>query len=121
MEGWNFWWGIAAFFLGVLATQLNSWLAYRRQRKDRADDAADALRARREEFELQHLVEVNELMQAAVAALLDYHVSVLLFVDRRDRNSLSSEVEERREAAGAAAQELCPTSLRNWDLFWMTV
>jgi cbb3-type cytochrome oxidase subunit 3 len=64
MEGWNFWWGIAAFFLGGLATQLNGWLAYRRQRKDRADDAADALQQRREEFELQHLVEVNRLLRA---------------------------------------------------------
>lgn len=65
MEGWKFWWGIAAFFLGGLSTQLNGWLTYRRQRKDKADDAADALRQRREEFELQHLVEVNQL-------LLDY-------------------------------------------------
>jgi hypothetical protein len=68
MEGWNFWWGITAFFLGGLATQLNGWLAYRRQRQDRADDAADALRQRREEFELRHLVEVNELLRAAVKA-----------------------------------------------------
>ncbi|WUC42285.1 hypothetical protein OG692_10400 [Streptomyces cellulosae] len=66
MEGWNFWWGIAAFFLGGLATQVNGWLAYRRQRKDRADDAADALRQRREEFELQHLVEVNQLLRTLV-------------------------------------------------------
>ncbi|MEY9489056.1 cbb3-type cytochrome oxidase subunit 3 [Streptomyces calvus] len=63
MEGWNFWWGVVAFFLGGLATQLNGWLAYRRQRKDRADDAADALRQRREEFELQHLVDVNQLLR----------------------------------------------------------
>jgi hypothetical protein len=68
MEGWNFWWGIAAFFLGGLATQLNGWLAYRRQRKDRADDAADALRQRREEFELQHLVEVNQLLRDCMAS-----------------------------------------------------
>ncbi|MEU6567302.1 hypothetical protein [Streptomyces parvulus] len=68
MEGWNFWWGIAAFFLGGLATQLNGWLAYRRQRKDRADDATAALRQRREEFELQHLVEVNQLLRDCMAS-----------------------------------------------------
>lgn len=25
MEGWKFWWGVAAFFLGSLSTQLNGW------------------------------------------------------------------------------------------------
>ncbi|MFK4023137.1 hypothetical protein [Streptomyces albogriseolus] len=71
MEGWKFWWGVAAFFLGGLATQLNGWLTYRRQRRDRAEDAEDALRQRREEFELQHLVEVHQLLQQLNNALLD--------------------------------------------------
>ncbi|WP_432169730.1 hypothetical protein [Streptomyces sp. 1222.5] len=66
MEGWKFWWGIAAFFLGGLATQLNGWLTYRRQRADKAEDTADAVKQRRETFELQHLVEVNGLLRAAV-------------------------------------------------------
>ncbi|MFE2815325.1 hypothetical protein ACFXGG_33485 [Streptomyces nigra] len=77
MEGWNFWWGVAAFFLGGLATQLNGWLVYRRQRKDRADDAADALRQRREEFELQHLVEVNDLLRGCM-----HHLSASLVLSR---------------------------------------
>ncbi|AWT42821.1 MULTISPECIES: hypothetical protein [Streptomyces] len=74
MEGWKFWWGIAAFFLGGLATQLNGWLTYRRQRKDRADDAADALRQRREEFELQHLVEVHQLLRSVMTHVLSSRV-----------------------------------------------
>ncbi|MFH8768269.1 hypothetical protein [Streptomyces sp. NPDC017958] len=67
MEGWKFWWGIAAFFLGGLATQLNGWLAYRRQRADKVAESADALKQRREEFELQHLVEVNKLLRECMA------------------------------------------------------
>ncbi|MDX2814244.1 hypothetical protein PV410_17025 [Streptomyces sp. PA03-5A] len=60
MEGWKFWWGIAAFFLGGLATQLSGWITYRRQRADKQADAHDALRQRREDFELQHLIETNQ-------------------------------------------------------------
>lgn len=74
MEGWKFWWGVAAFFLGGLATQLTGWLTYRRQRKDRAEDAQNALRQRREEFELQHLVEVNELLRSCMNQLGQYSV-----------------------------------------------
>ncbi|MGW2707103.1 hypothetical protein [Streptomyces sp. NPDC001340] len=72
MEGWKFWWGVAAFFLGGLATQLNGWLTYRRQRKDKADEAADVLRQRREEFELRHLVEVNQLLRDCMNQCIAY-------------------------------------------------
>jgi hypothetical protein len=72
MQGWQFWWGIAAFFLGGLATQLNGWLAYKRQRADKKADAEDMLRKRREEFELQHLVDLNQLVRVAIERLLDY-------------------------------------------------
>ncbi|MEV0126619.1 hypothetical protein AB0I16_34605 [Streptomyces sp. NPDC050703] len=104
MEGWQFWWGIAAFFLGGLATQLNGWLAYRRQRKDKADDAADALTQRSEEFELQHLMEVNQLLREAVEELIDYSHAVHRYVHLRDTNSVDESAEERREQAGQASQ-----------------
>jgi hypothetical protein len=64
MEGWKFWWGIAAFFLGGLSTQLNGWLTYRRQRADKATETADAARSRRDEFELQHLQATAETLRA---------------------------------------------------------
>ncbi|MCG7208161.1 hypothetical protein [Streptomyces arenae] len=102
MEGWNFWWGIAAFFLGGLATQLNGWLAYRRQRKDRADDAADALRARQEEFELQHLVAFNQLVRNAVDKLYDYNGAVRWDVTSQGAASRGSGTAQRREEAGQA-------------------
>ncbi|MEV6166366.1 hypothetical protein AB0L71_31490 [Streptomyces sp. NPDC052052] len=104
MEGWTFWWGIAAFFLGGLATQLNGWLAYRRQRKDKAGDAADALRLRSEEFEMQHLVEFNQLLREAAEKLIDYSSAVRNHVHLRDTNCLDTSAEERREQAGEASQ-----------------
>ncbi|MEU3340669.1 hypothetical protein [Streptomyces sp. NPDC006668] len=72
MEGWKFWWGIAAFFLGGLATQLNGWLTYRRQRLDKAADAADAARSRRDEFELQHLLGTSQRLYAYRELFLTY-------------------------------------------------
>ncbi|MQY32600.1 hypothetical protein SRB17_05540 [Streptomyces sp. RB17] len=72
MEGWKFWWGIAAFFLGGLATQLNGWLAYRRQRKDKAADAADAAEQRRAEFELEHLMATNQKLHDYREKFLDF-------------------------------------------------
>lgn len=64
MEGWKFWWGIAAFFLGGLSTQLNGWLTYRRQRADKAADGEDAARSRRDEFELRHLQAAADKLRA---------------------------------------------------------
>ncbi len=71
MEGWKFWWGIAAFFLGGLATQLNGWLTYRRQRADKAAESADAARDRRDEFELQHLQAAADKLRAYRAKFLE--------------------------------------------------
>ncbi|MFG3047800.1 hypothetical protein ACGFZR_23055 [Streptomyces sp. NPDC048241] len=107
MEGWKFWWGIAAFFLGGLATQLNSWLAYRRQRRDKGDDAADALRRRREEFELQHLVEFNELLRRCLNRLHEYTTAVRYYVHLRDTSSLNDQVAvQRNETHEAYTQAL---------------
>ncbi|MGW6141597.1 hypothetical protein [Streptomyces sp. NPDC055140] len=100
MEGWKFWWGVAAFFLGGLSTQLTGWMTYRRQRKDKLDAAADALRQRREEFELQHLVEFNGLLRVAVDKLQDYGGTVRWSTHLRDTNSFDDEAEQRRVAAG---------------------
>lgn len=104
MEGWNFWWGVAAFFLGGLATQLNGWLAYRRQRKDRDDDAADALRQRREEFELQHLVEVNQVLTDAIEKLSAFSTVARWNAHLRDTNSLDEAAEQRYEETNRAAE-----------------
>ncbi|MET7294909.1 hypothetical protein ABZS79_22725 [Streptomyces griseoloalbus] len=104
MEGWNFWWGVVAFFLGGIATQLNGWLDYRRQRKDRADDAEDALRQRREEFELQHLVTFNQLVRDAVDKLYDYNGAVRWSIAAREIDPRSEDVQQRREEAGEAFQ-----------------
>lgn len=104
MEGWNFWWGVAAFFLGGLATQLNGWLTYKRQRKDRADDATAALRQRREEFELQHLVAFNQLVRNAVDKLYDYNGAVRWDIATRDHDSRDQEIQQRRMETGEAFQ-----------------
>ncbi|MFI6856518.1 hypothetical protein [Streptomyces sp. NPDC050416] len=109
MEGWNFWWGIAAFFLGGLATQLNGWLAYRRQRKDRADDAQDALRQRREEFELQHLVEVNQLLRDLMAGLVLMATAARLehqFPGAFDDEELTQRFQEGMDAVNATEAAL---------------
>lgn len=100
MEGWKFWWGIAAFILGGLSTQFNGWLTYRRQRKDRAVDAADVLRQRREEFELQHLVEFNGLLRTAVDKLQDYGGAVRWATHLRDTNSVDELATQRRLDTG---------------------
>lgn len=62
-------WPVAAFFLGGLAAQITAWVNHRRQRAEKAADDAAAVEQRREDFELQHLVEVNQLLRAARAAL----------------------------------------------------
>ena len=65
-------WPVAAFFLGGLATQFTGWLNHRRQRAEKAEDDAAAVTQRCEEFELQHLVEVNQLVRVARAALGEF-------------------------------------------------
>lgn len=106
MEGWKFWWGVAAFFLGGLSTQLNGWLTYQRQRKDRADDAADAFRKRREEFELQHLVKVNQLFRDYVSACAKY--AAASFLARLEEPSLRQRAQDAREACTAARMAIAP-------------
>lgn len=91
MEGWKFWWGIAAFFLGGVATQLNGWLTYRRQRRDKVAEAEDAARGRRDEFELQHLL-------AASQRLYEYRARYIAF-------SLAAKHAHAREADGLSAGE----------------
>ncbi|MGW9028064.1 hypothetical protein ACWGQ5_28675 [Streptomyces sp. NPDC055722] len=95
MEGWKFWWGVAAFFLGGLSTQLNGWLTYRRQRKDKARDAEDAVRKRREEFELEHLVEFNQLLRTAMDKILE-------LANVRNRGGDTDPYHQERDAAAEA-------------------
>ncbi|MFF8944371.1 hypothetical protein ACF1A5_19280 [Streptomyces sp. NPDC014864] len=104
MEGWKFWWGIAAFFLGGLSTQLNGWLTYRRQRKDKARDAEEAVRKRREEFELEHLVEFNQMLRTAMDRVLN-----LRNVASRELDT-PAHYQERDEAAEALDAALWPLS-----------
>lgn len=103
MEGWKFWWGIAAFFLGGLATQLNGWLTYRRQRMDRREDAANALVQRREEFELQHLVEVNQLLHSLMDGLL--HLAAANHLEERyafDEDDLGERLTSAQQTVSTA-------------------
>ncbi|MGV9242198.1 hypothetical protein [Streptomyces sp. NPDC003710] len=102
MEGWKFWWGVAAFFLGGLATQLNGWLTYRRHRADRRADAADALRKRREEFELQHLVEVNQLLRIAIERLFEHSTAERRYRASREMDPHDLEPRQRAEEAATA-------------------
>lgn len=104
MEGWKFWWGIAAFFLGGLSTQLNGWITYRRQRADKAADATNALRKRREEFELQHLVEFNQLLRQVIEKIHDYHQAVRWEVAVRQIDPRDEAPRRRREEIGEAFQ-----------------
>ncbi|MFM9790154.1 hypothetical protein [Streptomyces turgidiscabies] len=101
MEGWKFWWGIAAFFLGGLSTQMNGWLTYRRQRADKAEEAKDALRQRREEFELQHLVELNQLVRVAIDQLFAYSTAEHWSRAARQTDSLDVERRQQSEETGA--------------------
>ncbi|WP_370271031.1 hypothetical protein [Streptomyces sp. V4I8] len=64
MEGWKFWWGVAAFFIAGLATQVSGWLAHRRRRAETAAEAAAAAEQRRVDFELQNLIETNMKLHA---------------------------------------------------------
>ncbi|MGW5123259.1 hypothetical protein ACWEQ7_04190 [Streptomyces sp. NPDC004069] len=70
-EGWLAIWPVAAFFLGGLATQLAGYITHRRQRADKERENAAAQKQRREGFELQHLIEVNDLMTTQFEALHD--------------------------------------------------
>ncbi|MEU9521840.1 hypothetical protein [Streptomyces sp. NPDC048224] len=110
MEGWKFWWGIAAFFLGGLSTQLNGWLTYRRQRADKRADEAAARQARSDEFELQHLVEFNQLLRNAAEALHAWEQADRQFRHLRDTNSLDDDAPERRMQAHDASEAAIGTA-----------
>ncbi|MGW4560976.1 hypothetical protein ACWEN3_00780 [Streptomyces sp. NPDC004561] len=77
MEGWKFWWGIAAFFLGGLATQFTGWLAYRRQRAERVEDAAAAAAQRRADFELEHLMATNQKLHDYRERFLEFSAAAM--------------------------------------------
>ncbi|MFE7581086.1 hypothetical protein ACFU5Y_05905 [Streptomyces gardneri] len=64
MDGVPLWWTVVAFIGGILATQLNAFLDLRGRRTERRAVSQEELRRRREEFELQHLVEVNQLVRS---------------------------------------------------------
>ncbi|MER5473528.1 hypothetical protein [Streptomyces sp. NPDC002685] len=49
MEGAQFWWGVVAFVLGGVATQLNGWNDRRRQRRERREALDNAKRERRQD------------------------------------------------------------------------
>ncbi|MGV4985767.1 hypothetical protein ACVB8X_06895 [Streptomyces sp. NRAIS4] len=98
MEGWKFWWGIAAFFLGGLANQFNGWITYRRQRVDKAADAAAAVAQQRKEFELQHLVEVHRLLRDCLASLQEHAIA------RRNLSRSEPPAEPRQDADDVAQQ-----------------
>src|SRR4051794_24355601 len=64
MDGWQGLWGIVFFVLGGAATELSSWNTHRRQSAAKREDLEEAVRQRGEEFELQHLVEGNQLLRS---------------------------------------------------------
>lgn len=72
LKVWLTIWPVLAFFLGGLAAILTGHLNYRReQAKQRSADRA-AKEQRREEFELQHLIEFNEQLRGCVGALYEF-------------------------------------------------
>jgi hypothetical protein len=77
-NGWLAVWPVAAFFLGGVATQFTGWLAHRWQRAERAQDAAAAFRERRENFELDHLHQLNEAIQRLGRAAARVHRADML-------------------------------------------
>lgn len=87
MEGTKFWWGVAAFFLGGLATQFNGWITYQRQRRDKKADAQAALIQRREQFELTQLTDLH-------AALTELFSQALSRAAHRFHGTDASEAEQ---------------------------
>jgi hypothetical protein len=70
-------WPVAAFFLGVMSTLLTETLKARRVRADErlraSASRAQVLQDRRESFELEHLLRVNEALTALTKASADAH------------------------------------------------
>ncbi|MGC0344338.1 hypothetical protein [Streptomyces sp. SLBN-8D4] len=63
MEQATYWWGLAGLVLGSLLTQVSNWVDHQRQRGERREDFLRTKLERREAFELEHLVEVNQLLR----------------------------------------------------------
>ncbi|MGK5695575.1 hypothetical protein ACSNOJ_22230 [Streptomyces sp. URMC 128] len=63
MEQATCWWGLAGLVLGSLLTQVSNWVDHQRQRGERREDFLRTKLERREAFELEHLVEVNQLLR----------------------------------------------------------
>ncbi|MFJ7191455.1 hypothetical protein [Streptomyces bacillaris] len=93
-SGWMAVWPVAAFFLGGIAAQLTAFLNHRRQRAERAEDAEAGLRSRREEFELVHLVDVNQLLRKATEAARQLDTAVKLYGARKRDGILTAEDEQ---------------------------
>ncbi|MET9499991.1 hypothetical protein [Streptomyces sp. NPDC006552] len=56
-------WGFAGVVLGSLIPLVSNWGDHRRQRRERRGDFLRTKLERREAFELEHLVEVNQLLR----------------------------------------------------------
>jgi hypothetical protein len=95
MEGWKLWWGVAAFFIGGLATQISGWLAHRRRRAEIAAEAAAAAELRRMDFELQHLIETNTKLHAYRERLFCFVAAVREVREAQDQDRPSPEGELR--------------------------
>ncbi|BCW73534.1 hypothetical protein NicSoilB8_45780 (plasmid) [Arthrobacter sp. NicSoilB8] len=70
-------WPVAAFFLGVLSTLFIETVKARRARAEELRNAAAAreqfFQDRREAFELDHLLKVNEALSALTSAVVEAH------------------------------------------------
>jgi hypothetical protein len=90
-------WPVAAFFLGIMSTLLIETVKARRARADDLRKAAAAreqfFQDRREAFELEHLLQVNEALSALTKAAAEAHNEYI-------RNyEVSSEARQRVETA----------------------
>jgi hypothetical protein len=56
-------WGLAGIVLGGLLTQVSNWVDHHRRREERREDFLRTKLEQREAFELEHLVEVNQLLR----------------------------------------------------------
>ncbi|MFE5940548.1 hypothetical protein ACFQ69_34935 [Streptomyces sp. NPDC056470] len=57
------WLGLAGVLLGGLLTLMSNWVEHARRRRERREDFLRTKLERREAFELEHLVEVNQLLR----------------------------------------------------------
>jgi vacuolar-type H+-ATPase subunit D/Vma8 len=90
-------WPVLAFFLGATSTMLLDALRARRSRKDDRDKAGVArhqfFKDRRDEFELRHLIQVNEAISELTLA------SVTAMNERRREGMVSASSRQMVETA----------------------